>query len=241
MNNSQPTLKQDQLFLRVAFIFDGAFNRKGQEIVRHKLGRQWPTHSRIQEWVCNDLERRLGAKFGSVKVVDATEHDSVAADSRTDMESLFEVQAKKDRLLEHGVRLELYPLRRVWVEHEGKATPRWQQCGVDNGITLHAYNLAVNKLTDVVVLVAGDGDFTGTVNAVQKLGVPVFVAYYTSEDWVDSRGLKRRGTGASRDLLSAAQWKLNLCDHNVELYDESALSEEDSGKSLIRLMDKKAA
>lgn len=202
MNRSQTP------FTRVAFLFDGHFNHKGQQIVRYKIGAPWPHHSHIQSKVLSFIAKRLGTEVSGLKVVDAADFDSCPADS----ESLAKSRRRGERLLLDGVRQVLRPLRLVPGERDNSRPPRLQQSGVDVSLAVHATQLAANKLVDVVVLVAGDADFVPLVDAITAVGIPVVVAYYKAEPWHDARGIPHRGTFVSTELLGVATWSLNLTE-----------------------------
>jgi len=62
---------------------------------------------------------------------------------------------------------------------EGKVyeIPTWVEKGVDTNIVVDMLSMAYKNIYDTAILVSGDGDFAGAIEAVKELGKHVEVAY----------------------------------------------------------------
>lgn len=87
---------------------------------------------------------------------------------------------------------------------------RYQEKGIDVWLALEAYELAVYKQFNVVVLIAGDGDYVPLVRKLNTLGVRVMVLGWDF-DTVNDYG-KQFSTRTSHDLLEETTHPIAMHD-----------------------------
>lgn len=111
-------------------------------------------------------------------------------------ERLFE-----DILMNEGVVTHYLPLRTVDGRKEEK--------GVDTWMALEAFELALHKKFDVLVLIACDGDFVPLVKKLNAMGTKVMILGWDFE-YTDTRNGQWRTTNTSGDLLREATYPVPM-------------------------------
>ncbi len=114
---------------------------------------------------------------------------------------LLAERAFEDILLSEGVITHYLPLR----SFEG----RKEEKGIDIWLALEAYEMAIHKDFDVVVLIACDGDYVPLVKKLNTLGIRVAILGWEFE-YTDSRNGKTRSTVTSIDLLNEATYPVPM-------------------------------
>lgn len=114
---------------------------------------------------------------------------------------LFAERAFEDILINEGVVTHYLPLRTIDGRREEK--------GIDTWLALEAFELAVHKKFDAVVLIACDGDYVPLVQKLHTLGTRVMVLGWDFE-YRDTRNDRIRTTITSADLLSEATYPLAM-------------------------------
>lgn len=81
----------------------------------------------------------------------------------------------------------------------------WQEKGIDVWFALEAFELAIYKRFDVLVLIASDGDYLPLLRKLNTLGVRVMVLA-----WDLPAGETHRGTQTSQALLSESTYPIEM-------------------------------
>jgi len=114
---------------------------------------------------------------------------------------LFSERLFEDILINEGVITHYLPLRYI----DG----RYEEKGIDTWMALEAYELAIHKKFDVLVLIACDGDYVPLVQKLNTLGTRVMVLGWDFE-YTDSRNGRLRTTTTSIDLLREATYPVAM-------------------------------
>lgn len=114
----------------------------------------------------------------------------------TDSSLLFRERQFDDALIREGVTLHYLPM-------PGSSPDDVEEKGIDVWFALEAYELAILKKYDVVVLVTGDGDFVPLVKKLNTLGIRVMLLGWN----LQANG---RSTRTSHALMSAATYPVMM-------------------------------
>lgn len=125
-----------------------------------------------------------------------------AAEASSREKLIYHERFFDDILVSSGVTSHYLPLR----SYGG----RYQEKGIDVWLALEAYELAVYKQFNVVVLIAGDGDYVPLVRKLNTLGVRVMVLGWDF-DTVNDYG-KQFSTRTSHDLLEETTHPIAMHD-----------------------------
>ena len=124
---------------------------------------------------------------------------------------LFYDRLFDDILMMEGVTTHYLPVRTVLGSR--------QERGIDVWMALEAFELALHKQFDVVVLIASDGDFVPLVRKLHTLGVRVMLLAWDYE-YYDEEG-RRRTTVTSQDLWEEVTYPVAM-QKTIDEGDESA-------------------
>lgn len=108
-----------------------------------------------------------------------------------------------DILMMEGVTTHYLPVRTTFYGQR-------QERGIDVWVALEAYELALHKKFDVLVLIASDGDFVPLVRKLHTLGVRVML-FAWDYDFYDEEG-RRRSTVTSQALWEEVTYPLAMQD-----------------------------
>jgi cold shock CspA family protein len=86
----------------------------------------------------------------------------------------------------------------------------WQEKGIDVWLALEAYELAIYKKFDILVLVAGDGDYVPLVRKLNTLGTRVMLISWDYSYYNDSGSISE--TRTSRQLLEEVLYPVLMHD-----------------------------
>ena len=114
---------------------------------------------------------------------------------------LFAERVFEDILIGEGVVTHYMPLRTFDGRREEK--------GIDTWMALEAFELAIHKKFDVVVLIACDGDYVPLVRKLNTLGARVMILGWDFE-YTDDRNGQLRTTVTSADLLREATYPVPM-------------------------------
>jgi uncharacterized LabA/DUF88 family protein/cold shock CspA family protein len=140
---------------------------------------------------------------------------------------LFYDRLFDDILMAEGVVTHYLPIRNRWGRREEK--------GIDVWLALEAFELTLYKKFDVLVLIAGDGDYVPLLRKVNTLGTRVMVISWDFE-YTDDLG-REMITKTSQDLLDEASYPVHmhqLIEEWMDAENETAL------KSIFLQRDKDA-
>lgn len=140
-----------------------------------------------------------------------------AAEASSREKLIYHERVFDDILVSSGVTTHYLPVR----NYGG----RFQEKGIDVWLALEAYELTVYKHFNVVVLIAGDGDYVPLVRKLNTLGTRVMVLGWDF-DTVNEYG-KQFSTRSSSDLMEEATYPIQmhrLIDDPAHADDESLIN-----------------
>ncbi|MBC6611961.1 MULTISPECIES: NYN domain-containing protein [Hymenobacter] len=126
----------------------------------------------------------------------------LSATEARDKDRLFHDRLFDDILMNLGINTHYMPLK----TRDG----RLQEKGIDVWLSLEAYELAMYKSFDVVVLIAGDSDYAPLIKKLNTLGTRVMLLNWDFK-YTDYKG-ENRVTRASQQLLSSATYPVDMHD-----------------------------
>ena len=126
----------------------------------------------------------------------------LSATEARDKDRLFHDRLLDDILMNVGVSTHYMPLK----TRDG----RLQEKGIDVWLSLEAYELALHKSLDVVVLIAGDSDYAPLIKKLNTLGTRVMLLNWDFK-YTDYKG-ESRVTRASQQLLGGATYPVDMHD-----------------------------
>jgi uncharacterized LabA/DUF88 family protein/cold shock CspA family protein len=197
--------------VRIGIFYDGYYFYKVSNYYKYEHNRK----SRISISGLHDFIRGEVASILSIadirhcQIIDA--HYFKGRSSAKEMgEKVQSERIFEDILMRENIVTHYLPLR--YGENNG-----WQEKGIDVWLALEAYELTIHKRFDVLVLVAGDGDYVPLVRKLNTLGTQVMLiswnySYY-NEDGVVSE------TRTSRQLLEEVLYPIVM---NERIDGESA-------------------
>lgn len=127
----------------------------------------------------------------------------LSATEARDKDRLFHDRLFDDILMNLGINTHYMPLK----TRDG----RLQEKGIDVWLSLEAYELAMYKSFDVVVLIAGDSDYAPLIKKLNTLGTRVMLLNWDFK-YTDYKG-ENRVTRASQQLLSSATYPVDMHDY----------------------------
>lgn len=154
--------------------------------IRHRVAEAFNSHTRLCQIVDAHYFR------GRLSAAEASSREKL----------IYHERVFDDILISSGVTTHYLPLR----SYGG----RYQEKGIDVWLALEAYELAVYKQFNVVVLIAGDGDYVPLVRKLNTLGVRVMVLGWDF-DTVNDYG-KQFSTRTSHDLLEETTHPIAMHD-----------------------------
>lgn len=191
--------------IRVGVFYDGNYffhvsNYYNYEhSVRRRISIQG-LHRFIREYVAE--KEQVGVEY--CRIIDAHYfRGRLSSYEANQANRLLAERAFEDILLSEGVITHYLPLRTF----EG----RKEEKGIDIWLALEAYELALHKKFDVVVLIACDGDYVPLVKKLNTLGIRVVILGWEFE-YTDSRNGRARATITSIDLLNEATYPVAMHD-----------------------------
>lgn len=147
----------------------------------------------LHEFIRNETAKNEGADARYCQIVDAHYfRGRLSAAEAEKRNALLGERAFDDVLMRAGVTTHYLPIG-----------PQGEK-GVDVWLSLEAFELAIYKRFDVVVLVAGDGDFVPLVRKLNTLGTRVLLLGWDFE-YTDAEG-RVRATKTAQSLLEEATY-----------------------------------
>ncbi|MDR2258266.1 MAG: NYN domain-containing protein, partial [Treponema sp.] len=197
--------------VRIGIFYDGYYFYKVSNYYKYE-------HNRKSRISISGLHDFIRCEVASILKIEDIRHcqiiDAHYFKGRSSAKEMGEkVQSERifeDILMRENIVTHYLPLR--YGENNG-----WQEKGIDVWLALEAYELAIYKQFDVLVLVAGDGDYVPLVRKLNTLGTQVMLiswnySYY-NEDGVVSE------TRTSRQLLEEVLYPIVM---NERIDNESA-------------------
>lgn len=188
MSNNQ------QKLTRIGVFYDGNyFLHVSNYYAYHHERRSRLSIAGLHEFVRHRIAEEEGKEFHLAQIVDAhyfrgrlSAQEASAEGNRLFYDRLFD-----DILMMEGVTTHYLPVRTNFMGYR-------QERGIDVWVALEAFELALHKQFDVVVLIASDSDFVPLVRKLHTLGVRVMLLGWDYE-YFDEEG-RRRTTVTSQYL-----------------------------------------
>ena len=181
---------------RVGVFYDGNyFLHVSNYYAFHHLRRARIDVSGLHNYIRREVAKWEGAEERYCQIVDAHYfRGRLRAHDADERDLLYKERVFDDILSREGVTNHYLPVG------------PFGEKGIDVWLALEAYELAIYKRFDVVVLIAGDGDFLPLVRKLNTLGTRVMLLGWDFK-FVDRNGTERE-TKASQSLLEEATYPI---------------------------------
>lgn len=158
----------------------------------------------LHEFIRHQVAEEEGSDVRLCQIVDSHYFrgrlNAYDASQRGDM--IFWDRVFDDVLMNEGVNTHYMPLKNTYDGH------RQQEKGIDVWLALEAYEMAVYKKFNVIVLVASDGDYVPLIRKLNTLGTRVMVLSWDFEYTTDTG--QRYVTRTSQDLLEEVTYPIAM-------------------------------
>jgi len=155
---------------RIAVFYDGSFFQKANQFYRYQhMRKQFFDLGGLHEYIRHRVARfETGQNVALCQIVEAHYFRGRFSLEAAKTHNALETDRLIDQILMFaGIVTHYYPM------DESKTPP--QEKGIDVWLALEAYDLAVHKRFDVLVLFSGDTDFVPLVRKVNGLGTRVMI------------------------------------------------------------------
>ena len=185
--------------IRIGIYYDGHYFYKVSNYYKFDHPRQARISiSGLHNFICNEVSVRLDADISNCKIVEADYFRGRSTKAGNEKAIVGE-RYFEDALTKEGVNLHYLPLLRG-------ANNELKEKGIDVSLALAAYKKAAAKAFDILVLVAGDGDYLPLVRELQTMSSPVDVML-VSWDFESTNG---EATISSQDLLEEVKYPIQM-------------------------------
>jgi uncharacterized LabA/DUF88 family protein len=185
--------------LRIGVYYDGHYFYKVSNYYKFDHPRQARISiAGLHNYICNEVSTRLEIEGDRCKLTELHYFRGRSLKSGNEKAIVGE-RFFEDALTKEGVNLHYLPLVRG-VNNELK------EKGIDVSLALDAYKKAIAKAFDVMVLVAGDGDYLPLVRELQAMSTPINVMLL-SWDYECTNG---DVTMTSQDLLEEVKYPIQM-------------------------------
>ena len=188
--------------VRIGIYYDGHYFYKASNYYKFDHPRQARISiSGLHNYICNEVAIRLGVDIDNCKVTEA--HYFRGRTIKTGNEkAIVGERYFEDALTREGVNFHYLPLVRG-INNELK------EKGIDVSLALDAYKRADAKAFDILVLIAGDGDYLPLVRELQTMSGTTIDVMLVSWDFEFSYG---DVTMASQDLLEEVKYPIQMAN-----------------------------
>lgn len=193
----------DASILRVGICYDGAYyQRVSDYYLRHHPSQSRLSFTGFHDFLRAEVAARFDIDVQRTRVVEAHYYRGrLPTRLATERDLVVSERAWDESLGFAGIVPHYFPLSVGPGDKLGEK-------GVDVALALDAYDLALRKQVDVLVLIASDGDFVPLLRRLHGTGtavlLPVWDVMYT-----DDRGVERQLRAASR-LRAEAMWTIDV-------------------------------
>jgi uncharacterized LabA/DUF88 family protein len=185
--------------VRIGIYYDGHYFYKVSNYYKFDHPRQARVSiAGLHNYLCNEISTRLDVDTDSCKVVESHYFRGRAMKAGSEKAIVGE-RFFEDALTREGVNLHYLPLVRG-VNNELK------EKGIDVSLALDAYKKAAARNIDILVLIAGDGDYLPLVRELQTMTNPIDVML-ASWDFECTNG---EVTMTSQDLLEEVKYPIQM-------------------------------
>lgn len=198
---------------RIAVFYDGAFFSKLNEYYRHTHTRRtFFDHKGFLTYLRKKVAEQENSDISLCHIVETHyfkgRFSLNAITQKAGQKEPETAQKEKIRLLENDRRIDEFLMNAGIVTHyypmdESKTPP--EEKGIDVWLALEAYDLAVHKRFDVLVLITADQDFVPLIRKVNGLGIRVFGVKVDISD-------ANTNIKTSYRLLNETSYLINLSD-----------------------------
>ena len=151
--------------LRVGIFYDGSYFYKVSNYYKYEHKRKSRISiSGLHEFIRNSIACKVGIPQDQCKIIDA--HYFRGRSPASEMEKVQSERNFEDILMRENIVTHYLPL------HYGE-NKTFHEKGIDVWLALEAYDLALSKNFDFVVLVTGDGDYVPLVRKLHAIGALV--------------------------------------------------------------------
>jgi uncharacterized LabA/DUF88 family protein len=193
--------------IRIAVFYDGTFYSKLSSYYKYQHKRQCNlTFTGMHEFVRHKIAEKEQIDVAFCQIVEAHFFRGRFSLAAAKAVNALESDRFLDQLLMYaGIVSHYYPM------NENVTPP--EEKGIDVWLALEAYDLAVHKRFDVLVLVTGDQDFVPLIRKVNGIGTRVMLL---TDDvkWTDREG-KDRYINTSQRLIDEASYPI-LLSHEID-------------------------
>ena len=201
-------LSKDSQLKRIGIFYDGTFFSKVSQYYRYQDARRSHlSFTGIHEFVRRVVSENASHPFPDCQVVDAHFFRGRFSLTAAKAANALESDRFVDQLLMYaGIVTHYYPM------NEQVSPP--EEKGIDVWLSLEAYDLAMHKHFDVMVLVAGDQDFVPLVRKLHGIGIQVMVLAFDLR-YTDQHGNARWIT-TSQALQNEASFPIMMSETIAE-------------------------
>ncbi|MEW8979952.1 MAG: NYN domain-containing protein [Symbiobacterium sp.] len=187
----------DSRLTRIGVFYDGNyFSHVSNYYAYHHPRRARISLSGLHDFIRDRVAASEGCDVKYCHIVDAHYFRGRQRAQEMEPQRLVNERVFEDVLIKEGVVTHFLPL-----------APGGEK-GIDVWLALEAFELAIYKRFDVVVLIAGDGDFVPLVRKLNTMGTRVMLLAWDFQ-YVDQNGHERE-TRASQSLIDEATYPLMM-------------------------------
>jgi uncharacterized LabA/DUF88 family protein/cold shock CspA family protein len=193
----------DNKFLRIGVFYDGQyfFNVSNYYAYQHSKKARISV-SGLHHFIIQKISELTSTDSNLCQIVDAHYfRGRLSAKEADSQNKLYQERVFDDILMGENVITHYLPLRNT---NSGDK----QEKGIDVWLALEAYELAIYKRFDILVLIAGDGDYVPLVRKLSTLGTKVMLLCWDFK-YTDENG-KLRETRASQNLIEEVPYPVMM-------------------------------
>ncbi len=189
--------------IRIAVFYDGTFFSKVSNYYKYDHKRMnHLTFTGLHELIRNKVAEKEQTDVAFCQIVEAHWFRGRFSLTAAKAVNALETDRFVDQLLMYaGIVSHYYPM------NENTNPP--EEKGIDVWLALEAYDLAVHKRFDVLVLFAGDQDFVPLVRKVNGIGTRVLLLAMDAK-WKDAKSGEDRWINTSQRLIDEASYPIIL-------------------------------
>jgi uncharacterized LabA/DUF88 family protein/cold shock CspA family protein len=191
--------------LRIGVFWDGQLIEHVKNYFRYEHNvKAWLSISGLQKYIVGLIANKYEKTENLCQIVESHyfrgRHHALEAEQRG---ILVRERHFDDFLARENISTHYWPLKQ-------KSSGFFEEKGIDVWLALEAYDLAVQKKCDVIILVVNDGDYVPLVRKIQALGIQVFLLYW--EFSYLALNNEERQTKVSRQLSLSAAHAISMCE-----------------------------
>lgn len=193
----------DKSILRVGVFYDGNYFQKVNTYyaTQHERAARLSIEG-LHKFIINEVAKAENSPAHLCKIVDAHFfRGRLRAFEAKERNMLYSDRFFDDVLMREGVVTHYLPVK----IRDGK--PMLEK-GIDVWLALEAFELTIHKRFDLLVLIAGDGDFLPLIRKVNTLGTRAMLVYWDFK-YTDKLGMARE-TRTSQDMIEECTYPIAM-------------------------------